>query len=234
MTLESGHSLAESDPTRRPTPAVWIWLGLTLLCFLLFLIDLWQVESGATAPGDRSLELSVHRLFGHGTFGLFDSLSTAGSTVARFVTVSVIALALQTRRRRQAALVLVSAVVGGELLNALVKTVVARPRPHLFSQAETAGGYAFPSGHAMSAIIFFGALTSVVWMLTMRRDFTIVAALAGTVASALIGLARIVLGVHYPTDVLGGFELGLAWLFLVLATSSTWVARHRSLAVPPG
>lgn len=219
----------EWAPVQGQPPAIGttIWLGLAVAFLLLFLIDLVLVDSGATTSGDRAFELWVFHRFGSGMFGAFDAISTAGSVAVRGTILVAIAGALHARRRRHAAAVLVGAVVGGELLNALVKTLVARPRPHLFSQAQSATGYAFPSGHAMSAIIFLGTLSYVTWRLTKRRDLTVVLVVGGGVVTGLIGLARIALGVHYPTDVLGGFELGASWLCLVVAVSSRWERRLR-------
>jgi membrane-associated phospholipid phosphatase len=110
--------------------------------------------------------------------------------------------------------------VSGALVDRLVKEIVARPRPHLFGGALHASGYSFPSGHAMNAAIFCGVVIQLTWVLTRRRNIVGMVAAIVVTFTLLIGLSRIVLGVHYPTDVLGGYLLGTTWLACVFVTAS--------------
>lgn len=98
-------------------------------------------------------------------------------------------------------------------LNQALKFIVQRPRPEGFALA-TETGFSFPSGHSMAAMAFFGLLVWMVWH--YQRDNTVRwgCAIAFSLVIVMIGVSRIYLGVHYASDVLGGFCVSLAWLAL--------------------
>jgi membrane-associated phospholipid phosphatase len=98
-------------------------------------------------------------------------------------------------------------------LNQVLKFIIQRPRPDGFRLA-TATGFSFPSGHSMVAMAFFGLLAWFVWKFEKdkrERNFLVV---AFALVIFMIGLSRIYLGVHYASDVIGGFCLSAAWLAL--------------------
>ncbi len=113
------------------------------------------------------------------------------------------------------------ALMGGIGLAPVVKLVVGRPRPN-FSQVIDVGFHAFPSGHATSAAVVCAALA---YVLTRHRSWSVsvwIWTAAGMIAF-LIGFSRLYLGVHWPTDVLAGWLLGLAWVAAgALVTDLLW------------
>ena len=113
------------------------------------------------------------------------------------------------------------ALAGGELLNLLLKLLFARPRPVFSVPLAVAQSYSFPSGHAMMSIIAYGLLAYfAVGAVDARRWRLIVAALAAFLVVA-IGFSRLYLGVHYFTDVIGGFAAGWVWL-----STCVWALRY--------
>ena len=119
------------------------------------------------------------------------------------------------------AVFLVVTTLGGGLLDTIVKEAVGRARPSLVDPVATAHGKSFPSGHAMSSTVVYGALLMVFLPVIGRRYRPVV--LGGAVLLvAAIGFSRLALGVHFISDVLGGFVLGLAWLAASAAAFSTW------------
>lgn len=139
-------------------------------------------------------------------------LTTFGSSAVLYpLCALVVALAL-ARRRVALAVYVVAVVVFGALLNSLVKDLVDRRRPVFADPIAVGGGMSFPSGHAMNSFIGFGAAALVVWLLARR--WARVAAVVAAVAVVAIGATRVTLGVHYLSDVVGGWLLGLAWLAL--------------------
>jgi membrane-associated phospholipid phosphatase len=126
-----------------------------------------------------------------------------------FMTLAVVALAVRGRRR-EALFVAVTA-ASGAILNDVLKALVSRERPVFPDPLHVADGWSFPSGHAMAATICYGALVLVgaTWLAPRAWRF----AVAGAVLLVLaIGATRVLLGVHYPSDVVAGHVAGLAWL----------------------
>lgn len=134
--------------------------------------------------------------------------SAVGGTAGRFVLLTACCVALW-RMARARALWLLCTVAGGTLLNLAAKQIFAAPRPDLLPHLDLVHSYSFPSGHAAGNMIFFGALA----MLGARRSVYV---LMGA-AIALIGISRVWLGVHWPSDVLAGWIEGLGWLALCRA-----------------
>jgi undecaprenyl-diphosphatase len=139
-----------------------------------------------------------------------DITALGGLTVLSIVTVSS-ALWLMLSGKRAAAGFLLVSVVGGMLLSTGLKLGFERPRPDLVPHAARVYTASFPSGHAMiSAVVYLtlGALLSRVQEGVRRKVYILAWAVLLTV---LVGLSRVYLGVHWPTDVLAGWSAGAAW-----------------------
>lgn len=130
-------------------------------------------------------------------------------------------------RQRAQALFALWALGGAVLLNALMKLVFHRPRPELWPRTVAENGASFPSGHSM----FAAALCSVAVLLLWRTRWRWPALGLGVTYCLLMGGARLVLGVHYPTDVLAGLLTGLAWVYGVWALLGRPGSRAGSQAV---
>lgn len=123
---------------------------------------------------------------------------------------------LLTRRARVEAALLVVVAIGIQILVFSAKNGYARARPDLGSAIPLPTSFSFPSGHAATGIAVFGLLGLLAATVARTRAQGIAAICAGFTLGALIGASRVVLGVHYVTDVLAGGFLGLAWLFACL------------------
>lgn len=128
---------------------------------------------------------------------------------------------LRIRTRRWRPLLLLAAVsAGAAALDTLVKIAVARPRPPAALALSPTAGYAFPSGHTVQAAVYGGL--AFLLAREVRSWWAKVAVWAGAVVVALLlGLSRVYLGVHWLTDVLGGWALGTAWLAFTLTVATT-------------
>ena len=164
--------------------------------------------------------------------GVFRALTVAGSAWVTVPVVLAVAVGLVRSGDRAAAALLVGAFGAGEGLLWGLKTFFHRARPSL--QLVTAHGYSFPSGHSFTAALVYGLLAVVVWRgrwgLGAGARIGLTVALVGL--AALVGASRIVLGVHYATDVLGGFALAASWLAACLAVARVVAPRGRHLSTP--
>jgi undecaprenyl-diphosphatase len=130
--------------------------------------------------------------------------------------------------RGNPALLLWLAAIGGAALNIVLKSYFARPRPPI-TTAVHAGFFAFPSGHAMSSMVVYGTLAYLIARDTPGATTRALTISFAVVVILVIGLSRIYLGVHYATDVLGGYLAGFAWadLCVLLYEAGRW-RRHRA------
>lgn len=112
----------------------------------------------------------------------------------------------------------VTCFVGAALMNQFFKNLFTRTRPDYIEHLVTESTYAFPSGHAMGMTIILGALAFVIYRLVKTRMFfKYLAILYCLITAILVGLSRVYLGVHYPSDVLAGFSLGGAWVLICIS-----------------
>jgi len=130
------------------------------------------------------------------------------------------------QRRPVDALVVAIALIGANLFTDAVKDLVARPRPpgpHL----APAGGCSFPSGHALNSTATYGLLALYTWRSGLAMNVRRAAGAVLATIPFLVGLSRIALGVHYPSDVLGGWLAGLTVVLLVAALTAPAAATGR-------
>jgi len=137
-------------------------------------------------------------------------LANTGTII--FITTAAVLL-LAFRRRFAEAVLVVAVVAGGQALGTLAKTVVSRQRP----PASTAlialpPSYAFPSGHALAAVLLYGVLAFLAIRALHSRGARATVGVGAVALIALVGLSRVYLGVHWPSDVVAAWFLGVAWL----------------------
>jgi membrane-associated phospholipid phosphatase len=133
----------------------------------------------------------------------------------------VTGLLLARKRRRWAAYLVITSVVGG-LMNLELKRYFARERPDLAEALRRAHGYSFPSGHAMGSTIVFGALAYLAFRILKRwRHRAAAIAFAATMILS-ISASRIYLGVHWVSDVGAGIAAGLVWLLIATVAYETF------------
>ena len=208
------------------------WIVAAVLCGVLFTVDLADVESGITTAWDRALDFSLHATFGSSFFGFFEVMSALGAGELRIALITIIVVALMIVRFWWSAALTVVATGGAAALETLFKLVIGRPRPHLFPHVVTAEGSSFPSGHATNTCAFALVTLYVVWHVVQHRGVTAAATLLLIAVVLLVGLSRIVLGVHYPSDVLGGYALGVTWVGSAIAFFAPAVKAETTRAFP--
>lgn len=152
-----------------------------------------------------------------------DITALGGTTVLSLMTIMVTGYLLLARRTAIAVFTLAS-VAGGWALSAVLKLGVARPRPDIVPHLVEVYDLSFPSGHAMvsaATYLTLGALLSRAEPTRITRLYTIGVAVFLTF---IIGLSRVYLGVHYPTDVLGGWCAGATWALICWMIARRYIA----------
>ncbi len=222
--VENGRDVAgqhEPDAGRRRPSALIAWSAVGLVSGVAFGFLLWGVlaHSGLTLadPGMATF-VAGHRL-GWLT-PVMQVVTWLGSSFFIIPLGVAVGGTLWLRRRTWQPLVMLAAsFLGAAGLYDIVKPVVGRARPPAVLQVGGPDiGRAFPSGHATQSIAFYGmlAVVLIMWYAPNRR---LPLAIGAALVTLVVGASRLYLGVHWLTDVLGGFALGLAWLSLVMITS---------------
>jgi len=147
--------------------------------------------------------------------GVWEAITGLGGILLIPIAIVFVLAALATRRVRLA-LIVAFVLLAATLLTDVVKDYVARPRPGI-DPLVAASGYSFPSGHSLTSAATYGLIALVVWRSELPLLVRRLAVVLGLALPFLIGLSRIALGVHYPSDVLGGWLAGIA-LVAVAAT----------------
>jgi undecaprenyl-diphosphatase len=158
-------------------------------------------------------------------------LTWLGSSAVLIPVLVLVGVVWWRRRRRWVPLaVLTGGYAGAVVLHSVVRPLVGRSRPPATFALSHAAGFAFPSGHATQATVAWALVATLAASATTRWGRKVAAWAAAAVVVGVVGATRLYLGVHWLTDVLGGFALGLAWVALLLAAVRTIPA----LAARPG
>jgi undecaprenyl-diphosphatase len=177
------------------------------------------VEAGAhIVTFDRAANETVHANTGEPVTGWAFVFTALGSTFVLLGVALAGALGLALRGRWRAGLALIVAYVVTDVTVALVKLLVSRPRPD--ESLTEAGGFSFPSGHSAMSMVVYGCLGFALAR-ACRGVPRVAFAICGALLVVMIGLSRIYLGVHYPSDVIAGWTTGAAILI------ATWLLVRR-------
>lgn len=205
--------------TARLVPArLVVLVAVTALCvgFALLLDGVLDGEGVARVDEPFNAFLATHRT--RATTVVFSAVTTVGGAGVRsWLVASMVALLAWRVRSWWPVWVGVVALGGSPLFVFAAKQLVERPRPNMAIAAAHADGYSFPSGHATNSLVAFGLLAWLTTTLLVSRRAVVVAVWAVTASMSIaVGASRLYLGVHYLSDVLGGWALGAAWLATVL------------------
>ena len=142
-----------------------------------------------------------------------DVTSLGGATVLSLMTAAVVGYLL-VDEKRAAALFVLASVAGGAALSTVLKLAFARPRPNIVPHLVEVHTASFPSGHAMLSAVIYLTLGALLARVERPPRIKIYVLTVAILLTFLIGLSRVYLGVHWPTDVLAGWCAGAAWATL--------------------
>jgi membrane-associated phospholipid phosphatase len=135
-------------------------------------------------------------------------------------TATAITILILFKKHKNDALNFIFILLFGIGLNLFLKDLFQRPRPDFMPLIHEAT-YSFPSGHAMNSFVFYMTLSYFIFHETRRKMLSILFASVSAIIVLLIGISRIYLGVHYPSDVIAGYAAGILWFCLVILFEKT-------------
>lgn len=202
--------------------------GIVLAAILVVVMSFWgfvELADEVLEGNTQAFDLRVMHLLRHpleatrpiGPSWLVRSgqeiTALGGISVLTLVVLAVVGYLLRQRAFEAMWLVLV-ATIGGTLLSFLLKSFFGRERPDAALHLVTVHSPSFPSGHAMLSAVVYLTLGVLLTQVAPRRADKMYCMIVALLLTLLIGVSRVYLGVHYPTDVLAGWSVGLAWALL--------------------
>jgi undecaprenyl-diphosphatase len=193
--------------------------GLAFAALLLLVRMQWTPLESV----DHGLAADLNRLVAHNALlvAVLRAVTTLGSAGVLYWLVGLCALGLLVRHRYRLAGYLVVAGLGASIIDPVLKLAVGRLRPVVADPIAYGRGNSFPSGHALGSIVCYGALL-LVFLPALPRRARRPAVVGVAVLVAAIGVSRVMLGVHYLSDVVGAWSLGVAWLGLTAYAFEVW------------
>lgn len=189
------------------------------VCWAGFAVMVWLVLTGRTTGFDSwgllAARTGTDREFIGSSLMLEmvrDITALGGVLLRNMFALAAVAALLFLKLRREAVLLAVT-VLSGWIANSVLKYLVGRERPQIVPHLMEAGGESFPSGHSFNAAVVYIAVALAFATLSKRHSVRYTLVLSAMVISALVAWSRVILGVHFPSDVVAGWLGGTAWAF---------------------
>ncbi|MES2631055.1 MAG: phosphatase PAP2 family protein [Patescibacteria group bacterium] len=213
------HSSEISVSNKPLLPIIVTILVGSLLAFAVLALS---VANGFTVQADQAILQWINQFSSPALDTFFVAFTQLGGViVVTLVTLIIFGYLLYKKQYPKA--VLIAAGVGGvSLLNFILKSVFERSRPDLWTWIITETNYSFPSGHSAASAALAMSIVIILWNTKWRST----AIIAGAVYVFIIGLSRMYLGVHFPSDVIGGWLLATTWMMTV--TLMIYLFTHRN------
>lgn len=182
-----------------------IGIYLPLQIFGLLALEVWKHEGGF--PWDMSVLVAIHSTAQAQLDAIALTLTKFGSFRIVFPVVSVLGLVLLIQKRWRSLTYLLTSVLGSAIINHTAKEFMHRVRPHLWDSQVPELDFSFPSGHSMTSMTFVATLVILTW----GSVWCWVILIVGSLFVLAIGWTRLYLGVHFPSDILAGWMVSIAW-----------------------
>ena len=225
LTAVWEHSLP--NKTARTGAALVLSLLTSVAALALFgwLAD--KVVHGATLRFDLQVRAAVHGIASPELTTAMLVITSLGSGIFLLAATGLAFVTFLTVNWHRAAVWLLIAMVGAAVLNSAMKHSFHRPRPSPFFNYPLPASESFPSGHALASFCFYGAVAALCSSRLRARPLQISVWVAAMALIAIIGFSRIYLGVHYFSDVLGGYLAAGVWVGALAAADSYYSERKR-------
>jgi undecaprenyl-diphosphatase len=185
-----------------------------------------EVLEGDVNTFDETVRVFVLGFASESLTTLMRFVTMLGSTLFLGVLCFSVFAVFIIKNRKRAAVLLMTTAVGAVILNFALKVSFGRVRPVPFFDTPLPDSYSFPSGHALYAACFYGALAWLVNARIQNKSLRILIWSLAVSLALLIGLSRVYLGVHYPSDIIAGFAAAIVWILTVILTDFTLRTRN--------
>lgn len=194
---------------------ILLWSLIALIPFFI-LLTWYFIDHSSLQHIDNLVTLRTYGLRTPWLNSLFKTITLLGNppTITALTVILSIIAYLAQRNISLSLWIILANVIGSLGINPFVKDVVARQRPAEDMRIIKEMSYSFPSGHAFASVVLYGGLIVIVLLSLKKGPWRNVFVSLISIGIVLVGMSRIYLGVHYLSDVLAGFSLGLAWLLL--------------------
>jgi undecaprenyl-diphosphatase len=202
--------------------AIPLSLIAAIVALLLFAWMAEEVLESGTLHFDNNVRAAVHQYASPSLTVFMRGITLLGSMEVLLPAILIVLSFLLVLGKRYEAIVLAVTMAGGVILNMVLKLSFHRARPDPFFDLATLASYAFPSGHALLALCFYGVMARILSDSLKSREQRWMIWIGAVCFIGLIGLSRIYLGVHHASDVLAGYAAAIVWIGAV-----TMIARRR-------
>lgn len=201
-----------------------LMIAVGALFFFAWLAD--EVLEGGTQAMDETVRIFVNGFSSQPLTLLMNFVTVLGSTLFLSTVFVCVFIIFIRKNRKRAAILITMTMAGAVFLNFVLKVSFARPRPVPFFDTPLPSSYSFPSGHALFALCFYGALAWIFASMIRKHWLKSLIWVAAVFLALLIGLSRIYLGVHYPSDVIAGYAASIVWVITVI--SADYVLKNKN------
>ncbi len=191
-----------------------------------------EVLRGQSAGFDAAVRAAVHGWASPRLTIAMRAITQLGAPPFILGVGALIVWRLAALGRKHAAVLFVVSVIGGEALDQILKLLFHRQRPATFFGLPEPSTYSFPSGHAITSACFYGVFAAILAMRTRSAARKAGLWIFAATMAGLIGLSRIYLGVHYPSDVVAGYSAAVIWVGAVRAGYQVWLRRPSGAKTP--
>ena len=179
------------------------------ICLIAFFILLVLVVTNQIEAFDQTIYQAIYSIHNKPIDAFFTTFTHIADTISVIIIVAILFVCFKPRKDKVHLIFSCATTVA---LNQLVKRILMRPRPPMERRLIKQGGYSFPSGHSMISLCICGLLMYFVITKVKNKTLKIGLCILLTIIILLVGISRIYVGVHYPSDVLGGYLLTIALL----------------------
>lgn len=191
----------------------WIILFICIIIFFAILEDIFEYEK--LTMDVIIYEIIVLKLRTNVLTNIMSVITNLGGA---YVLILITILSFVVIKNKRIGILISTNLVVITILNLVLKSIIQRPRPEGY-RLIMESGYSFPSGHSMVSMAFYGLIIYLIWKKMRYKPLKYILCTLLSLLVILIGISRIYLGVHYASDVVGGFIISIAYLIVFVTVT---------------